>query len=294
MMKKLALLTLIPMTFTLQGAFAMKKGQPLEKLEVETVIQAQMQTDSQTQVIIKPQNIPGTTNAEQPIVLNTPKIPIWIIGDSTVSNFPDNETFKGKGWGQLLHEFVKYPEMVRNRAMPGTSSKSFKPKDKWHPERSWYGVKRELEKEKKGFLLIQFGHNDGSNYGKNNGKGTSPEQFYKELVEYIEVAKKNNVLAVLITSVSRFAKGKTNQHGEYSNMMRRLGKDKGIFVLDLEKASQEEYDKYKTSQEVKNFYSWDKKDPTHFSEQGAKSIVELINHLACEYKNIICNQFKVR
>jgi len=33
MMKKLVILILIPMTLILQGAFVMKKGQPLEKVE---------------------------------------------------------------------------------------------------------------------------------------------------------------------------------------------------------------------------------------------------------------------
>jgi len=59
-MKKLALLMLIPMTLTLQGAFVMKKGQPLEKLE-GTVKETQTVAPTQTSTndtISKPTQTP--------------------------------------------------------------------------------------------------------------------------------------------------------------------------------------------------------------------------------------------
>ena len=57
MMKKLALLTLIPMTLILQGAFVMKKGQPLEKLEG---------TVKETQTVAPTQTSTNTPNTNRP------------------------------------------------------------------------------------------------------------------------------------------------------------------------------------------------------------------------------------
>jgi DNA sulfur modification protein DndE len=314
MMKKLVLLTLVPMTLSLQGAFVMKKGQPLEKIEgtVENITTVQKPTT--TQASTQTTSNPTTQNVETvlPQTNTDTAIPIWIIGDSTVSNYPDNETIKGKGWGQEISSIMKNPMRVHNRAMPGRSSKSYFPLREHHHNRFWgdgkthtnsgkIGLKEDISKantSKGGYLLIQFGHND--EYGKNYDArvDTIPKigkEFDKHLMMYIAYAKAKNVIPVLITPVGRMAHKAKNQHGDWATTIRGVAKRENLILLDLTNASQYIYDNdFASKQEIIESYSWDGKDGTHFNKQGANRMAQAIKDLACKKSGdvALCSQFK--
>lgn len=75
---------------------------------------------------------------------------ILLIGDSTVSTYASGY-YPRSGWGQLLGLFFKSNVTVDNRAIGGTSSKSFY-------NNNWAAVKKDIKKGD--FVFIQFGIND--------------------------------------------------------------------------------------------------------------------------------------
>ena len=84
-----------------------------------------------------------------------PKLPsLFLIGDSTVRNGQGNGAGGQWGWGDFLAPFFDTNQInVVNRALGGTSSRTFY-RDQWP---------RVLAMVKPGdFVLMQFGHNDGS------------------------------------------------------------------------------------------------------------------------------------
>ena len=104
------------------------------------------------------------------ILLWLPQKPtLYIIGDSTVRN--DNKV--QWGWGTLISDFFDTTKInISNQAMAGRSSRSYTNEGRW---------KRVDSLLKPGdFVLMQFGHNDGSypdTSAKNRGtlKGTGEE-----------------------------------------------------------------------------------------------------------------------
>src|SRR5438552_7834084 len=84
-----------------------------------------------------------------------PRLPtLFIIGDSTVKNGRDNGDQGLWGWGTpLASHFDKTKINVQNRALGGTSSRSFQTGGLWD---------KVLADLKPGdFVILQFGHNDG-------------------------------------------------------------------------------------------------------------------------------------
>lgn len=80
---------------------------------------------------------------------------LFLIGDSTVKNGKGNGDGALWGWGSFLHSFFDQRKInVENRALGGTSTRTFQSKGLWDSV---------LVKLKPGdFVMMQFGHNDGS------------------------------------------------------------------------------------------------------------------------------------
>ena len=77
---------------------------------------------------------------------------LYIIGDSTVRNSMTNGQW---GWGTLISEFLDSSKIsVSNQAMAGRSTRTFIKEQRWD---------KVLSTLKKGdFVMMQFGHNEGS------------------------------------------------------------------------------------------------------------------------------------
>jgi lysophospholipase L1-like esterase len=106
-----------------------------------------------------PTSRPQFQIARIPINPNLPTL--WIIGDSTVRNGSWDDGRNGQwGWGNpIRHYFDETKINVQNRAVGGTSSRSFQ-------AQHWPWI---LEEMKPGdYVIMQFGHNDAGT-PKGNG-----------------------------------------------------------------------------------------------------------------------------
>ena len=116
---------------------------------------------------------------------------IHMAGDSTMM------TYRGKdapqqGWGQRMQELVKDGVTVKNRSIGGRSTKSFK------AEKRWENLLREVKKGD--FVIIQFGHNDGTK--DKPERYTDPKTEYKEnLKGFVEDVRKAGGIPVIATSI---------------------------------------------------------------------------------------------
>jgi lysophospholipase L1-like esterase len=98
-----------------------------------------------------------------PTIPIDPKLPtLWIIGDSTVRNGREDGGNGQWGWGNpIRHYFDETKINVQNRAVGGTSSRSFQ-------TLHWGWIMEELKPGD--YVIMQFGHNDSG-----TPKGNSDE-----------------------------------------------------------------------------------------------------------------------
>lgn len=197
------------------------------------------------------------------------RITIVVCGDSTVAT--NNDPNKpGAGWGQMLAQHFTEKVTVINLASGGQSSKTFLTQE--------HKFKKAIEL-KPDFMFIQFGHNDGP--GKGPERETDPNTTYSDnLRTMIEQARAIGARCVLVTPMERrgFDKNgkiKTDLLGPYSAAVKRVGKEKGVFVIDLHDKSVEIYEKLGREEAQKQF-SPDGKDGTHFNKAGAQLWAEII------------------
>ena len=199
---------------------------------------------------------------------------IWIIGDSTVE---DNQP-PFRGWGWALPKYVKEGVEVKNHALSGRSTRSFREEGLWTP------VEQGLSAGD--LLLIQFGHNDE----KDDERHTDPDSTYPEnLWRYCQTALEKGAQPILLTPVSRrfFVGGGSllYTHGEYPGAVRKLAAEKHIPLIDLKKDSRELYlslGEEKTAELFVRLAPGEHPDPkghddkTHFNAQGADRICALV------------------
>ncbi len=200
---------------------------------------------------------------------------IWIIGDSTV----EDNTPPFRGWGWALPEYVKEGTEVRNHALSGRSSRSFRAEGLFQPVEE--GMRAG------DWLLIQFGHNDE----KEDERHTDPDSTYPEqLWQYCRAALDKGAKPVLITSCERrFFTGDGGllyTHGEYPRAVRELAKEKGVPLVDLHRASRALYLAQGPEKTAEMFvrlkpgehpdFPDGHDDQTHFNARGAKIICGLV------------------
>ena len=200
---------------------------------------------------------------------------IYIIGDSTVE---DNKP-PFRGWGWALPEHVREGVTVRNHALSGRSSRSFREEGLFEP------VARDIAEGD--MLLIQFGHNDE----KDDERHTDPETtFPEELWRYCETALNRGALPVLMTPVSRrfFVGGGAllYTHGEYPRAIRHLAAEKHVPLCDLKEASRALFLELGPEKAAELFvrlapgehpdFPDGHDDQTHFNADGARKIAELV------------------
>ena len=200
---------------------------------------------------------------------------IYIIGDSTVE---DNQP-PFRGWGWALPEFVREGTAVKNYALSGRSSRSFRAEGLFEP------IEREFESGD--LLLIQFGHNDE----KDDERHTDPDSTFPEaLWRYCEFALSRGGQPVLITPVCRRFFGGDGSllytHGEYPGAIRRLAADKHIPLVDLNRSSRLLYRSLGEQKTAELFvrlapgehpdFPEGHDDKTHFNAHGARVIAGLV------------------
>ncbi|MBQ4282546.1 MAG: carbohydrate esterase family 12 protein [Lachnospira sp.] len=191
---------------------------------------------------------------------------LWVIGDSTLSSFNDKYFYPRYGYGTKMQKYLTSDVEVVNIALSGRSSKSYMEE----PEYS-----KLLEGMSEGdFLIIGFGHNDEKTEA---GRFTSATGTYKDagtfansLYEnYIKPAEEAGCKTILCTSiVRRSATGNWNDAelhiigntggfigGDYPQMIRDMGAQLNIPVVDMTSMTQMLYDKM-TPENTKYLHAW--------------------------------------
>ena len=192
------------------------------------------------------------------------KIKIVLVGDSTMSSYPNPPKDRPDltGWGQVFGERFTAGVTVDNHAASGRSTKSFLNEGRWAKALA----------AKPDYVFIQFGHNDQKDPTLAPGEG-----FRDHLKRYIDEAVKNGAKPVLVTPVARrtFQNGKaTTSLSPFSDAMKAVAKDKRVPVIDLHQLSFDLFDKL--GDDGTADFSPSKSDRTHFSKKGASTVAGLV------------------
>lgn len=215
-----------------------------------------------------------------------PALPtLWVAGDSTAANHGP-ELF---GWGVPLADYFDLTKVnVVNRSRAGRSSRTFISEGSWG---------RLVDGLKAGdFVLIQFGHNDGSPVNEDasvprdriRSRGTIPSlgEETRDIVNVITgqpetvhtygwyvrkmiadvKARGATPIVLSITVRNSWKDGKVDRTGgPWRELSRRLAADAGIAYIDHTRLIADEYQRL-GPQAVKAFFP---KDDTHTERAGA-------------------------
>jgi lysophospholipase L1-like esterase len=206
------------------------------------------------------------------------KVTVYLIGDSTMS-LKEPKAYPETGWGMPFVTFFDSTVVVENHARNGRSTRTFLSENRWQPI---------VEKLKEGdYVFIQFGHNDESK--EKTDRYTTPDEYKTNLNKFIDESRQRKATPILLTPVSRrkFKEGSAQEtHGEYSELVRQVAKEKSVLFIDLDKKSQALYQKFGEEQSKLLFlqlapgqypnYPEGKTDNTHFNELGAREIAQLV------------------
>jgi lysophospholipase L1-like esterase len=152
---------------------------------------------------------------------------VFTIGDSTVQDYNDGYAPR-KGWGQMLPFFFdKSKAVVYNKAIGGTSSKSFY-------EKHWAAVRGQLQKGD--YVFIQFGINDRNSSDANR---YAPKGVFEGYIKkFVADVRAKGAIPVLVSTVRRCAwtNGKPyDSYHEHPQLMRDVAKEVSAPLVDLDK-----------------------------------------------------------
>ena len=214
-----------------------------------------------------------------------PTLTLFLIGDSTVNN-----SGKGQlGWGNVLNAYFDTTKiMVRNNAKAGRSTRTFISDGRW---------KTTLDVIKPGdFLLMQFGHNDGSvpdtskagRRGVLRGTGEETKALvwpdgHPETVntygwylrKFIREAKAKGATPVVCSMIPRneWKDGKVIRASrDFGQWAQEVAQQEGVAFIDLNDLTARKYEQLGPD-EVKKFFP---SDHTHTNEAGAKLNAESV------------------
>ena len=248
-------------------------------------------------------------------------VPIWIIGDSTVSNY--SEDIALGGFGTYLVDLFINKDRAFNKARSGASARSYKPtKDNdglfWgdgstiniYNEKGLKQVMLEADTSNGGYLLIAFGHNDAYIQGVEYSEDVRSvpgigNEWDTELMEYIAFARSVNVTPILLTSSARMRVYNNREYyryytdslhettpAPYDNLrgqpadwpqtIRDIAAREKVLLLDLMTKSANHYKTFPTNQDIFDLYSYDAYNSVHTNKVGAKKLADLIKELAVE------------
>ncbi|WP_242695871.1 rhamnogalacturonan acetylesterase [Desertivirga brevis] len=204
---------------------------------------------------------------------------IYIIGDSTVRNFNNQQ----RGWGSFLSSFLDTTKIeVNNQAMAGRSTRTFIKEKRWEKVDSMI---------KQGdYVLMQFGHNEGSNPDTSRSgyrgvlRGTGEET--KELTwrdgtvetvhtygwyirKFIRETKAKGATPIVISMIPRnqWKEGKVLRANEsFGKWAKEVAEQEDVYFIDLNQITADKYDQWGPDK-VKGFFHG---DHTHTNEAGAR------------------------
>lgn len=210
------------------------------------------------------------------------EITIFLVADSTVSDKPFHEGGNPeKGWGQIFPLYLKEGVKVDNHAVNGRSTKSFMDEGRWA---------KVLELIKPGdYVIIEFGHNDQKS--EDPKRYADPETDYRSnLKKYIADTRAKGAHPILATPIVRRKfddNGKLiDTHGKYPQVVKEVGQEENVPVLDLHEKSQElviNYGEERSKQLYLHIAPGEyeslpegKEDDTHLSPWGAFRVCDIV------------------
>lgn len=201
---------------------------------------------------------------------------IFIAGDSTAATKAEDKRPE-TGWGEKLQQFCSAKYEVRNLAFNGASTKTF----------IKHGFLEKIMQEisQNDYLIIQFGHNDQKVEDPN--WGTSISEFKINLARLIDVAKQNNAIPIVLSSIVRrhYEKGKLiNTLGAYPQAAHDAAITNDAFFIDLNKItfdyigllSPKESQKLWLNVDHSANYPQGAHDNTHLNDYGATLIAKFV------------------
>jgi len=156
-------------------------------------------------------------------------IVVYTIGDSTMADKPSPSENPERGWGQMLGSFFTRQVVVKNRAVNGRSTKSFRDLQHWQPI---------LDSLKPGdYVVIQFGHNDGKDTDPK--RYTNPQTAYRHnLIRYIEETRAKGAVPILCSSIARRKFNEQgvllDSHGNYTLVARLVAQELNVPFYDMQ------------------------------------------------------------
>ena len=211
-----------------------------------------------------------------------PVLTIHLIGDSTMADKPGTpEENPERGWGQLLPQCFSDAVAVRNYAVNGRSSKSFRDEGRWDEV---------LENLAPGdYVFIQFGHNDQKL--TDSTRYTNPWSGYRRNLErFVDETRARGGVPVLLSSIVRrnFNEHGTlvDTHGAYPFVALSVARERNVSFIDMQLLT-EDYVIELGPEAAKAIYLWlepgeyprypdGKQDDTHLSPAGARAYAGLV------------------
>ena len=204
------------------------------------------------------------------------QVTIYLAGDSTMAQkLPEKRP--ETGWGEALSAFFKADKVrVDNHAQNGRSTRTF------IAEKRWQAI---VDKLRKGdYVFIQFGHNDQAK--EKVERYTSPEDYRRNLLGFINDVRSKKAMPVLLTPVMRRRFDKDGNfydtHGEYPDIVRAVAAENKVALLDMHRESEKVIRRYGLEGSRKLFlqltpgenanYPNGIEDNTHFSPLGAEQM----------------------
>ena len=207
---------------------------------------------------------------------------ILLAGDSTVAACPSYE-YPMSGWGAHLAPETYWWEAVHNYAKGGATTESFR------EEGLWYQL---LHQAVQGdVVLIQFGHND-----QKRAHLAARTGYAGNLRRMVAEVRSKGGIPILCTPVERrhFDGGALQETlGEYPGVVRELGGELGLDVIDLNRWTRALYLELGEEGSTELFFHFAPgehahwvgglEDNTHFHEKGARLIAA---HVAGELETL--------
>lgn len=211
---------------------------------------------------------------------NSKKITIFTIGDSTMANKKDPEKNPERGWVQVLAPFFNENVTIKNHAVNGRSTKSFRELGHW---------KNVIDSIQSGnYLFIQFGHNDGKD--TDPARYTNPQTSYRHnLINYIKEARAKGAIPIMFSSIARRKFNKEgvllDAHGNYTLVARLVAQEMKVPFIDMQYLTENLEMKYGVEGSKKlhlhfapgenAYFPNGLDDNTHLSVLGATEIAKL-------------------
>ena len=207
-------------------------------------------------------------------------VTVHLAGDSTMAA-KRPEKRPETGWGEALPQHFDTAEVrVVNHAMNGRSTRTFITEGRWQAL---------VDSVKRGdWVLIQFGHNDGSK--DKVDRYTPPTEYRRNLERFVADVRAKRAHPVLMTPVRRrkFDTGGAlvDTHGEYPDLVRAVAREKRVPLLDLHEATARLLAEHGVDSSRALFlqlapgghanYPAGIEDNTHFSPRGAQLVAQLV------------------